>query len=44
MKVENKVAGNAFGPKRAEVTRDWRKLHNEDVTNSTLQQILFMTE
>jgi hypothetical protein len=44
LKIENKVLGKAFGPKREEVTRDWKKLHNEDLTNFTLQQILFMTE
>jgi len=24
---------NGAGPKREEVTRDWRKLHNEKLTN-----------
>lgn len=44
MKIENRVVGKAFGPKREEVTWDWKKLHNGDVTKFTLQQILFMTE
>ena len=44
MKIENRGLGKAFGPKREEVTRDWKKLHIEDLTNFTLQQILFMTE
>jgi hypothetical protein len=26
---ENRVLRRIFGPKRDEVTRDWRKLHNE---------------
>jgi hypothetical protein len=28
---ENKVPRGTFGPKRDEVTRDWRKLHNEEL-------------
>jgi hypothetical protein len=27
---ENRVLGKIFGPKRDEVTREWRKLHNEE--------------
>jgi hypothetical protein len=27
---ENRVLRRVFGPKRDEVTRDWRKLHNEE--------------
>jgi hypothetical protein len=30
---ENKVLGRLFGTKRAEVTGDWRKLHNEELHN-----------
>ena len=26
---ENRVLGKVFGPKRDEVTGEWRKLHNE---------------
>ena len=26
---ENRVLGTVFGPKRDEVTGEWRKLHNE---------------
>ena len=26
----NRVLGRVFGPKRDEVTGEWRKLHNED--------------
>jgi hypothetical protein len=26
---ENRVLSKIFGPKRDEVTREWRKLHNE---------------
>jgi hypothetical protein len=28
---ENKVVGRIFGPKRDEVTGEWRKLHNEEL-------------
>jgi hypothetical protein len=27
--LENRVLRKIFGPKREEVTREWRKLHNE---------------
>jgi hypothetical protein len=30
MVFENKVLRGIFGPKTAEVTGDWRSLHNED--------------
>jgi len=30
---ENRVLGRKFGPKRDEVTRKWRKLHNEELTD-----------
>jgi hypothetical protein len=30
---ENKVLGRIFGPKRDEVTGEWRKLHNEELHN-----------
>jgi hypothetical protein len=29
--VENRVLRRIFGPKRDEVTVEWRKLHNEDL-------------
>jgi hypothetical protein len=29
--LENSVMGRIFGPKRDEVTGDWRKLHNEEL-------------
>jgi hypothetical protein len=28
--IENRVLRRIFGPKRDEVTREWRKLHNEE--------------
>jgi hypothetical protein len=31
---ENKVLRRIFGPKRDEVTREWRKLHNEVLRDS----------
>jgi hypothetical protein len=30
---ENRVLRRIFGPKRDDVTRDWRKLHNEELHN-----------
>jgi hypothetical protein len=30
---ENRVLGRIFGPKRDEVTGEWRKLHNEELHN-----------
>jgi hypothetical protein len=32
-KFENRVRRTIFGPKRTEVTRDWRKLHNEELND-----------
>ena len=29
---ENRLLGRLFGPKRDEVTGEWRKLHNEELT------------
>jgi acyl-coenzyme A synthetase/AMP-(fatty) acid ligase len=30
---DNRLLRKIFGPKRDEVTRKWRKLHSEDVSN-----------
>jgi hypothetical protein len=30
---ENRVLRRTFGPKKDEVTGEWRKLHNEEVNN-----------
>ena len=30
---ENRVLRRVFGPKRDEVTGEWRKLHNEELMN-----------
>jgi hypothetical protein len=30
---ENRVLRRIYGPKRDKVTRDWRKLHNEELRN-----------
>jgi hypothetical protein len=30
---ENRVLSRIFGPKRDEVTREWRKLHNEELND-----------
>ena len=32
---ENRVLRRIFGPKREELTRKWRKLHNEELMIST---------
>jgi hypothetical protein len=31
---ENRVLRRIFGPRRDEVTGDWRKLHDEELHNS----------
>jgi len=31
--LENRVLRSIFGPKRDEVTREWRKLHNEELND-----------
>jgi hypothetical protein len=31
--LENRVLRRVFGPKRDEVTREWRKLHNEKLND-----------
>jgi hypothetical protein len=33
MVLENRVLRRIFGPKRDEVTGDWRKLHNEELSD-----------
>jgi hypothetical protein len=33
MVFENRVLMRIFGPKRDEVTGEWRKLHNEELHN-----------
>jgi hypothetical protein len=30
---ENRVLRRIFGPKRGEITREWRKLHNEELND-----------
>jgi hypothetical protein len=39
--VEDRVLSGVFGPKRAEVTGEWRKLHDEELNDRTPHQILF---
>ena len=34
---ENRVLRRIIGPRRDEVTREWRKLHNEDLVPSSKQ-------
>ena len=31
--LENRILRRIFGPKRDKVTREWRKLHNEEFTD-----------
>ena len=33
---ENKVLRRIFGPRRDEVTGDWRRLHNEEINDLLL--------
>jgi hypothetical protein len=37
---ENRVLRRIFGPKRDEITGEWRKLHNEELQFCTAPQIL----
>jgi hypothetical protein len=37
---ESRVLRLIFGPKRDEVTGDWRKLHNEELNGLTARPIL----
>ena len=37
---ENRVLRRVFGPKRDEVTVEWRKLHNEELRDCTPYPIL----
>jgi len=39
--VENRVLGRIFGPKRDEVTGEWRKLHKEGLNICSSPTILF---
>jgi len=34
--LENMVLRRIFGPKRDEVAREWRELHNEELNHPTL--------
>jgi hypothetical protein len=38
---ENRVLRRIFGPKRDEVTEEWRKLHNEGLMICTPRPILY---
>jgi hypothetical protein len=38
---ENRVLRRIFGPKRDEVTEEWRKLHNEELNYRTPLPVLF---
>jgi hypothetical protein len=37
--LENRVMRRMFGPKRDEVTGEWRKLHNEELHTCALRQV-----
>jgi hypothetical protein len=36
---ENRLLRRIFGPKRDEVTDEWRKPHNEELHDFTLRQV-----
>jgi hypothetical protein len=36
---ENRVLGRIFGPKRDEVTGEWRRLHNEELPDLYSRQV-----
>jgi hypothetical protein len=38
--IEDWVLGNIFGPRREELTGDWRKLHNEELRACTFHLLL----
>jgi hypothetical protein len=38
---EKGVLKRIFGPKRKEVTGEWREVHNEELNDHTLHEILF---
>jgi len=38
---ENRVFWSIFGPKRDEVTGEWRKLHNEELNNLYFSSNIF---
>jgi hypothetical protein len=38
---ENRVLRRIFGPRRDEVTGEWRKLHNEELNDMYSSPILF---
>jgi hypothetical protein len=40
--LENRVLGKIFGPKRDEVTGDWRRLHSEELNDLYCSPMLFV--
>jgi len=38
---ENMVLRGIFGPRRDEVTGEWRRLHNEELNGCTPHSVLF---
>jgi hypothetical protein len=39
MVFENRALRRIFGPKRNEVTGEWKKLHNEELSDLYLRQV-----
>ena len=38
---ENRVLRRVFGPKRDELTGEWRKIDNEEINDGALHRVLF---
>jgi hypothetical protein len=41
MVFQNRVLRTIFGPKREEVTRGWRQLHNEELHNALVTRVSY---
>jgi len=41
---ENRILGKVFGPRRDEVTGEWRKLYNEEINNVFCSPIFISAE
>ena len=41
---ENRVLRRIFGPKRDEITGEWRKIHNEELRDLYLPKIIWVSK